>query len=144
MPAHSTILARAVEFGYSETQEARFAGKTLGAKETGVSYHVVHPNKRQAFAHRHKKAEEIYVILSGGGRIKVDDTVIDVQPLDAIRVTPRAARAFVDGVCSEISGEEIVSIASACRPADTCDGRAATRRSTRGGSGAMKASARWS
>ena len=54
----------------------------------------VKPGCRQAFAHRHDEAEEIYVILSGSGRVKLDDEVVDVKPLDAIRVAPKVARQF--------------------------------------------------
>jgi mannose-6-phosphate isomerase-like protein (cupin superfamily) len=42
-------------------------------------------------------AEEIYVIIGGGGRMKLDDRVIDVGPLDAVRVAPAVARALEAG-----------------------------------------------
>ena len=47
----------AAKHGFSDSQEARFAHRDLRAEDTGVSYHVVRPGKRQAFAHRHKEAE---------------------------------------------------------------------------------------
>jgi mannose-6-phosphate isomerase-like protein (cupin superfamily) len=84
----------APEFGFDAVQEAHFAGKQLDAEDTGLSYHVVKAGQRQGFAHRHDKAEEIYVILSGEGRIKLDDDVEAVGPMDAIRVAPHVARAF--------------------------------------------------
>ena len=87
----------AVKFGYSETQEARFARKDLDAEETGLSYHVVKPGKRQGFGHRHDHAEEIYVVLSGRGRVKLDDEIVDVERYDAIRVAPHVGRAFEAG-----------------------------------------------
>lgn len=87
----------AVKFGYSETQEARFARRDLEAEATGLSYHVVKPGKRQGFGHRHNEAEEIYVVLSGGGRVKLDDEVVDVEAYDAIRVAPQVGRAFEAG-----------------------------------------------
>jgi mannose-6-phosphate isomerase-like protein (cupin superfamily) len=87
----------APEFGMSETQEAHFASEELEAEKTGVSYHTVRPGKRQAFAHKHDEAEEIYVVLSGSGRIKLDDEVADVKALDAIRVAPKVMRAFEAG-----------------------------------------------
>jgi mannose-6-phosphate isomerase-like protein (cupin superfamily) len=87
----------AVKGGFSEFQEARFAGRDLHAEATGVAYHVVKPGKRQAFAHRHQAAEEIYVVLSGRGRMKLDDDVIEVGPMDAIRVAPAVTRAFEAG-----------------------------------------------
>jgi mannose-6-phosphate isomerase-like protein (cupin superfamily) len=87
----------AVKFGYSEVQEARFANDDLEAEDTGVSHLRVKPGKRQAFAHRHDEAEEVYVVLAGSGRLKLDDDIIDVEPLDAIRVAPGVTRAFEGG-----------------------------------------------
>jgi mannose-6-phosphate isomerase-like protein (cupin superfamily) len=78
-------------------QEARFANEDLDAKDTGVSFHLVRPGKRQAFAHRHENAEEIYLVLSGSGRMKLDDDVIEVASMDAIRVAPTVARGFEAG-----------------------------------------------
>jgi uncharacterized cupin superfamily protein len=87
----------AAKHGFGEVQEARFAHGDLGAEATGVSLQIVKPGKRHAFAHRHKDAEEIYVVLSGEGRVKLDDEVVDVRPLDAIRIAPAVTRAFEAG-----------------------------------------------
>jgi mannose-6-phosphate isomerase-like protein (cupin superfamily) len=87
----------APRFGFSEVQEARFARGDLESETIGLAFHRVKPGKRQAFAHRHEQAEEIYVVLSGTGRIKLNDEVREVQPLDAIRVAPEVARAFEAG-----------------------------------------------
>jgi mannose-6-phosphate isomerase-like protein (cupin superfamily) len=83
--------------GFGEVQEARFAHGDLDAEQTGVSLQRVKPGKRHAFAHRHQQAEEIYVVLSGSGQVKLDDEVEDVGPLDAIRVGPEVVRAFAAG-----------------------------------------------
>jgi mannose-6-phosphate isomerase-like protein (cupin superfamily) len=83
--------------GYGEIQEAHFANDDLDAESTGVSYHVLRPGKRQGFAHRHENAEEVYVILTGNGRLKLDDEVIEVAEMDAIRVAPTVTRAFEAG-----------------------------------------------
>lgn len=87
----------APEFGYEEVQEARFATQDLDAQDTGVSHHRVKPGCRQGFAHRHENAEEVYVVLSGSGRAKLDDEIIDLAPLDAVRVAPTVTRAFEAG-----------------------------------------------
>jgi mannose-6-phosphate isomerase-like protein (cupin superfamily) len=84
----------APKFGFDAVQEARFAWRDLGAETTGLALMRVKPRQRQAFAHRHEQAEEIYVILSGTGRIKLDDEVVEVAPLDAIRIAPGVARAL--------------------------------------------------
>jgi uncharacterized cupin superfamily protein len=83
--------------GFGEVQEARFAHGDLGAEKTGFSLQRVKPGKRHAFAHRHKEMEEIYVILSGSGRIKLDDQIEEVGPLDAIRIGPSVVRACEAG-----------------------------------------------
>ncbi len=87
----------AVKFGYGELQEARFARKDLEAEHTGVSHYRVKPGKRQGFAHKHENAEEVYVVLSGSGRVKLDDEVLEIEPLDAIRVAPGVVRQFEAG-----------------------------------------------
>ena len=87
----------APRFGYAEVQEARFAKDELDAEQTGVSYQRVKPGKRQAFAHRHDRAEEVYVVLRGSGQAKLDDDLVEVRALDAIRVAPGVTRAFQAG-----------------------------------------------
>lgn len=84
-------------FGFDAVQEARFPYRDLEAETIGMAFHRVKPDCRQAFAHRHQQAEEIYVVVSGTGRMKLDDDVIEVGPMDAIRVAPPVARAFEAG-----------------------------------------------
>ncbi|HZO78360.1 MAG TPA: cupin domain-containing protein [Solirubrobacteraceae bacterium] len=88
---------QAPKFGFDQVQEARFPYRDLEAEATGMAFHRVKPGQRQGFAHRHKQAEEIYVILAGSGRIKLDDDIREIGPLDAIRVAPTVARAFEAG-----------------------------------------------
>ena len=52
---------------------------------------------RQAFAHRHDEAEEVYVVLSGSGRVRLDDEILDLVQLDAIRIAPWVTRCFESG-----------------------------------------------
>jgi mannose-6-phosphate isomerase-like protein (cupin superfamily) len=87
----------AVKGGFSESQESRFPRSDLGAETTGLAYHVVRSGQRQAFAHRHNEAEEINVVLSGTGRVWLDDEVIEIGPMDAIRIAPHVTRAFEAG-----------------------------------------------
>jgi uncharacterized cupin superfamily protein len=87
----------APEHGLDDTQEARFPARDLGAEQTGFNYLTVKPGKREAFAHRHETAEEIYVVLAGSGRVKLDDTVEELSPLDAVRVGPGITRSFEAG-----------------------------------------------
>lgn len=87
----------APEFGYGDIQEARFAKGDLDAEHTGVSHLRLKANQRSPFGHKHESAEEVYVVLGGSGRMKLDDAIIEVEPLDAIRVSPEVTRAFEAG-----------------------------------------------
>src|SRR3954452_24397880 len=83
--------------GFGDRWEARVARTALETERTGVTHFRLRPGKRSPFTHRHAEAEEIYVVLGGDGRVKLDDEILDVAPLDAIRVAPRTARAFEAG-----------------------------------------------
>jgi mannose-6-phosphate isomerase-like protein (cupin superfamily) len=87
----------AAEAGVSDSIEARFAHEELDSERSGVSYQVVKAGQRQPFAHKHGEMEEIYVVLSGTGRVKLDDELEEVGPLDAIRIAPAVIRAFEAG-----------------------------------------------
>jgi mannose-6-phosphate isomerase-like protein (cupin superfamily) len=84
-------------FGMGDVQEARFAAKELDCEGTGIAFHRLKPNQRNPFGHRHENAEEVYVVLAGSGRAKLDDEIVDLRPLDAIRVQPAVTRAFEAG-----------------------------------------------
>ncbi|CAN5546260.1 hypothetical protein BH20ACT19_BH20ACT19_04090 [soil metagenome] len=84
-------------FGLGDVQEARFANKALETESTGFTYQRINPDTRPPFAHRHEGAEEVYVVLSGAGRMKLDDDVLEIEKHDAIRVAPAVTRAFEAG-----------------------------------------------
>jgi uncharacterized cupin superfamily protein len=87
----------AVKHGFSETQMARFAGGDLGCEKIGLALEGVKPGRRQAFGHRHEEDEEVYVIIQGGGRMRLGEEEIEVAPMDAIRVAPGVMRGFEAG-----------------------------------------------
>lgn len=87
----------AAEAGISDSIEARFAHEDLDSEASGISYQVVKAGQRQPFAHKHGDMEEIYVVVSGSGRVKLDDEIEDVGALDAIRIAPPVTRAFEAG-----------------------------------------------
>ena len=78
-------------------QEARFPREPLGLGSSALAHLRVKPGARQPFAHKHQEAEEVHVVLSGNGRLKLDDEIIDVGPRDVIRVGPSVTRAFEAG-----------------------------------------------
>jgi quinol monooxygenase YgiN/mannose-6-phosphate isomerase-like protein (cupin superfamily) len=93
----SDVVDMAPRFGMSEQGEARFATGPLEARRTGLSHQRLRPGVRQAFGHRHQHAEEVFLVLAGSGRIRIDDEIEEVKPLDAIRIAPGSTRAFEAG-----------------------------------------------
>ena len=98
----------APKFGLSAMGEARFAREALGCTKSGLSLQRMAPGARQPFGHRHGEEEEIYLVLSGSGRVRLDDEVVELQALDAVRVAPAVMRAFEAGP----HGMEIVAFGS--------------------------------
>lgn len=87
----------APKFGMSPDVEARFAREPLESQTMALSYQHLEPNVRQPFGHKHSDQEEVYVVLSGGGRVKLDDEVLDVAEWDAVRVGKGTMRCFESG-----------------------------------------------
>ncbi|HEV2789827.1 MAG TPA: hypothetical protein VGV69_00835 [Solirubrobacterales bacterium] len=87
----------AADFGHGDAMEVRFAKDDLETEDTGFSFHRLKPGKRHPFGHSHEEAEEVYVIVRGDGLLKLDDEIIEVERLDAIRVAPEVTRAFEAG-----------------------------------------------
>ena len=91
----------ATKFGLSPDLEARFVGSTLDQQSSGISYQRLAPNVRMPFGHKHEQQEELYVLVAGSGRIKLDDEVVDVRQWDAVRIgkeTMRCIEAGPDGL----------------------------------------------
>jgi quercetin dioxygenase-like cupin family protein len=87
----------AVAGGLSPDLEARFARKPLEAEQLGLSYQRFAPGYRSTFGHRHEDQEEVYVLLAGSGRLKLDDDVVELGPWDAVRIAREVTRAFEAG-----------------------------------------------
>jgi mannose-6-phosphate isomerase-like protein (cupin superfamily) len=87
----------AVPNGFGDRWEARVAREPLRAQATGLTHFRLRPGKRSPFCHRHREAEEVYVIIGGSGKVKLDDELIEVRRYDAIRMAPGVARAFEAG-----------------------------------------------
>jgi mannose-6-phosphate isomerase-like protein (cupin superfamily) len=81
----------------AEGFEARFATGALECENTGFALETLAPGNRSPFKHKHENAEEVYVVLSGGGHMTLDGEQVDVAPLDAIRVAPQVERWFAAG-----------------------------------------------
>jgi mannose-6-phosphate isomerase-like protein (cupin superfamily) len=91
--------------------EGRFARKYLDSRDLGISYFRYDPGFRSPVGHRHREQEEVYVVLSGSGRVKLDDELRDLRQWDVVRVAPEVGRAFEAGA----DGLELI-IAGGVRP----------------------------
>jgi mannose-6-phosphate isomerase-like protein (cupin superfamily) len=97
---------QAPNFGLEGKLEARMARVPLELEHSGVSYQRLSPNYRLPFGHTHKTQEEVYVLVSGSARVKLEDEVIDLRPFDALRVPKETARCFEAGP----EGAELIAI----------------------------------
>jgi mannose-6-phosphate isomerase-like protein (cupin superfamily) len=76
----------AKRFGLSPGLEARFGGRPLESEIVAVSRETLAPGFRVPFGHMHRDQEEIYVVLRGSGRIKIEDEILDLRQGDIVRL----------------------------------------------------------
>src|SRR5207249_12127632 len=55
------------------------------------------PGFRIPFGHKHKNQEEVYVLVSGNARIKIEDEVRELRQWDAVRLHRDTVRGFEAG-----------------------------------------------
>ncbi len=92
---------QAPNFGMPAELEARFARGALGGETLGLSLMKLAPSFRIPFGHKHEGQEEVYVVVRGSARVKVEDEIVELGEWDAIRFdknTMRAVEAGPDGV----------------------------------------------
>jgi len=87
----------AAQYGMGELGEARYLREDVGAERIGMTLYRMNPGRRGGFGHRHREAEEMYVVLSGSGRVKIDDEILELVVLMAVRVAPAAVRELEAG-----------------------------------------------
>ena len=75
----------------------RAATRTLGLEQSALSYQRVPPGYRFPYGHTHETQEEVYVVVRGSGRMKLDDEVVELEEWDAIRVPPGTWRGYEAG-----------------------------------------------
>ena len=75
----------------------RFAREALRSRELGVSRFTYEPGVRMPWGHRHREQEEVYVVVGGSGRAKLDDEIIELKVSDVLRVAPAVIRSFEAG-----------------------------------------------
>ena len=91
----------APKFGMPDGMQARFARTPIGGKTLGLSLFKLAPDFRIPFGHKHEGQEEVYVIVRGSARVKVEDEIVELGEWDAIRFdkdTMRDVEAGPEGV----------------------------------------------
>jgi mannose-6-phosphate isomerase-like protein (cupin superfamily) len=97
----SEVENQAPNFGMPSEMEARFARRAIGGETLGLSLFTLAPNFRIPFGHKHESQEEVYVVVRGSGRIKVEDEIVEVGEWDAVafpKDTMRNVEAGSDGI----------------------------------------------
>jgi mannose-6-phosphate isomerase-like protein (cupin superfamily) len=92
---------QAPKFDMPEEMDARFARRDVEGRTLGLSIMKLAPGFRIPFGHKHENQEEVYVVVRGSARVKVDDEVVELREWDAIRFdtdTMRNMEAGPDGV----------------------------------------------
>ena len=106
----------APRFGLAPGLESRFARAALGCERSGVSYFRIQPGFRIPFGHRHAEQEEVYVVVGGSARVRLEDEVRELGPWDAVRIAPATMRGLEAGP----EGAELLAFgAGPARDADT-------------------------
>ena len=95
----------APQFGMGDGIEARFGRKPLGLQNSGMSYFKLAPDYKLPFGHSHSEQEEVYLVVSGTARLKLDEDEVELHELDAIRIPTGTTRGMAAGP----DGAEIVA-----------------------------------
>jgi quercetin dioxygenase-like cupin family protein len=84
----------------------------LGSEQVGVSRFEFEPGARMPWGHRHREQEEVYLVVAGGGRFKLDEELVEVTAGDVVRVDPQTWRAYEAGP----DGLDIICVGGARPP----------------------------
>lgn len=84
-------------FNGPDDLEFRLARNDLQLEHSGLTFQGIPPNYRFPYGHTHKEQEEVFVVVGGSGRMKLDDEVIDLKKWDAVRIPPGTWRGYEAG-----------------------------------------------
>jgi mannose-6-phosphate isomerase-like protein (cupin superfamily) len=87
----------AASHGVGEAGVIRFPREAVHSDVTGFAHLQLNPGKRHPFPHRHRQAEEVYLVLSGSGTVKLEDELREISARDIVRVAPQVTRGFEAG-----------------------------------------------
>jgi mannose-6-phosphate isomerase-like protein (cupin superfamily) len=87
---------QAPKFGM-EGLEFRTARVPLELENAGMSFLRLDPNFRMPFGHHHMQQEEVYVLVNGNAKLKLDEEVVELEPWDAVRIPKDTMRNLEGG-----------------------------------------------
>jgi mannose-6-phosphate isomerase-like protein (cupin superfamily) len=87
----------APRFSMGDGIEAHFGRQALELSKSGVSYFKLGPDYRLPFGHSHAEQEEIYIVVGGTVRLKLDEDELELKRLDAVRIPESVVRGMAGG-----------------------------------------------
>jgi uncharacterized cupin superfamily protein len=93
-PHHHRLLRAADSYWRTSNQMSVLntnLGEQLEAGSLGARLWRLAPGQAST-KHRHIEQEELYVLLEGSGRVRVDGELLTLEPHDSLLVEPRAVR----------------------------------------------------
>lgn len=87
LPADEAFWRPSNQMGVENTDLA----KQLGATTLGARLWRLAPGQAST-RHRHIETNELYILLEGEGRVRVDDELLTLAPLDALHVEASSTR----------------------------------------------------
>ena len=84
-------------FGGPPGLEFHAGTKPLELEKCALTHQAVPPGCRFPFGHSHHTQEEVYVVVRGSGRMKLDDEIVELREWDAVRVPPGTWRGYEAG-----------------------------------------------
>jgi mannose-6-phosphate isomerase-like protein (cupin superfamily) len=85
------------QFDGAPDLQFRAASAALELEHSALGYQLVPAGYRFPYGHTHRKQEEVYVVVRGSGRMKVDDEIVELGEWDAVRVPAGSWRGYEAG-----------------------------------------------
>jgi mannose-6-phosphate isomerase-like protein (cupin superfamily) len=87
---------QAPKFGMDDL-EFHTARAPLEMENGGLSFLRIAPDYRMPFGHHHDRQEEVYVLVNGSARLKLDGEIVELEPWDAVRIHKDTMRNLEGG-----------------------------------------------
>jgi uncharacterized cupin superfamily protein len=75
--------------------------KQLGAQTLGARFWLLEPGQAST-KHRHRTQDELYVVIEGSGRMRIDDEVVTLPPLSSVLVEAEHVRHVFNDTDREV------------------------------------------